>query len=169
MSILIFARYYKYWYNNYYSEIKTIINKTCIKENKDLATVWRYEDHTVCCMILIGFYVYIYIFIVIFIIYLYIYYYKINWNTVCEAIQNLPWRNIRFADNPVEVLNKHLSLLVGLYVLYQLRASVCATRINSGLMMNAGVLLASRRRLIYGGPVITLGLTGKSLSTASER
>ena len=29
--------------------------------------------------------------------------------------------------------------------------------------MNAGVLLASNRRLIFGGPVIALGLTGKSL------
>ena len=28
----------------------------------------------------------------------------------------------------------------------------------------ADVLLASRRRLIFGGPVIALGLTGKSLS-----
>ena len=26
-----------------------------------------------------------------------------------------PWRNIWIADNPVEVLNKHLSLLVGRY------------------------------------------------------
>ena len=30
--------------------------------------------------------------------------------------------------------------------------------------INAGMLLASSRRLIYGGPVIALGLTGKSLS-----
>ena len=39
-----------------------------------------------------------------------------NWNTVCGAIQDLPWSNIWLADNPVEVLNKHLSLLVGRYV-----------------------------------------------------
>ena len=32
------------------------------------------------------------------------------------AIQDLPWRNIWLADNPFEVLNEHLSLLVGRYV-----------------------------------------------------
>ena len=41
---------------------------------------------------------------------------QVNWNTVCGAIRELPWRNIRHSDNPVEVLNKHLSLLVGRYV-----------------------------------------------------
>ena len=46
----------------------------------------------------------------------------------------------------------------------QQRSSVCVTRINLGLMINAGMLLASNKRLIFGGPVIALGLTGKSLS-----
>ena len=41
---------------------------------------------------------------------------QVNWNTVCGAIQELPSRNIWLSDNPVEVLNKHLSLLVGRYV-----------------------------------------------------
>ena len=41
---------------------------------------------------------------------------QVNWNTVCGAIWELPWHNIRLSDNPVEVLNKHLSLLVGHYV-----------------------------------------------------
>ena len=41
---------------------------------------------------------------------------QVNWNAVCGAIQDLPWRNIRLADNPVEVLNEHQSLLVGHYV-----------------------------------------------------
>ena len=36
----------------------------------------------------------------------------VNWNTVCVAMRDLPWRNIWLADNPVEVLNEHLSLLV---------------------------------------------------------
>ena len=31
-------------------------------------------------------------------------------------MRDLPWRNIWSSDNPVEVLNKHLSLLVGRYV-----------------------------------------------------
>ena len=44
-------------------------------------------------------------------------------------------------------------------VLFQPRSSVCATRIRLGLI-NAGALLASSRRLIFGGPVIALGLTG---------
>ena len=30
---------------------------------------------------------------------------QVNWNMVCGAMQNLPWRNIWSADNPVEVLN----------------------------------------------------------------
>ena len=32
---------------------------------------------------------------------------------------------------------------------------MCVTRINLGLMINAGMLLASSRRLIFGGLVIT--------------
>ena len=38
------------------------------------------------------------------------------WNTACGAVQDLPWRNIWSADNPVEVLNEHLLLLVGRFV-----------------------------------------------------
>ena len=41
---------------------------------------------------------------------------QVNWNTVCGAIRELPWRNILLSDNPVEVLNEHLSLLVRRYV-----------------------------------------------------
>ena len=41
---------------------------------------------------------------------------QVNWKTVCGAIQELPWRNIWLSDNPVEVLNEHLSLLVVGYV-----------------------------------------------------
>ena len=39
--------------------------------------------------------------------------YQVNWNIVCGAIQELPWRNIWLSDKPVEILNEHLSLLVG--------------------------------------------------------
>ena len=42
--------------------------------------------------------------------------YQVNWNTVCGAIQELPWCNIWLSDNPVEVLNEHLSLLVVRYI-----------------------------------------------------
>ena len=87
---------------------------------------------------------------------------QVNCNTVCGAIQELPCHNIWLSDNPVEVLNEHLSLLVGSYVPTKVIRVV--TRINLGLMINAGMLLASSRRLIFSGPVITLGLTGKSLS-----
>ena len=87
---------------------------------------------------------------------------QVNWNTVCGAIRELPWRNIWLSDNPFEVLNEHCSLLVGR--MYQPRSSMCITRINLGLMINAGMLLALSRRLIFGGPVIALVLTGKSLS-----
>ena len=41
---------------------------------------------------------------------------QVNWNTVCGAIQDLPWRNIWSADNPVKVLDEHLLLLVGRFV-----------------------------------------------------
>ena len=41
---------------------------------------------------------------------------QVNWNTVCGAMQDLPCRNIWSADNPVEVLNEQLLLLVGRFV-----------------------------------------------------
>ena len=41
---------------------------------------------------------------------------QVNWNTVCGAIQDLYWLNVWLADNPVEILNEYLSLLVGRYV-----------------------------------------------------
>ena len=41
---------------------------------------------------------------------------QINWNIVCGTRQDLPGHNIWLADNPVEVLNEHLSLQVGHYV-----------------------------------------------------
>ena len=87
--------------------------------------------------------------------------YQFNWKTVCGAIREQPWRNIWLSDNPVEVLNKHPCWLD---VMYQPRSSVCETRISLGLMINAGKLLASSRRLTFGVPVIALGLTGKSLN-----
>ena len=87
---------------------------------------------------------------------------KVNWNTACGAIRELPWRNIWLSDNPVEVLNEHLSLLVGRYV--PTKVIRVRTRINLCFMIKEGMLLASSRRLIFGEPVIALGLIGKSLS-----
>ena len=40
----------------------------------------------------------------------------VNKNTVWGAVHDLHWRNIWFAGSPVEVLNEHLSLLVGHFV-----------------------------------------------------
>ena len=42
--------------------------------------------------------------------------YQVNWNTVCGAMQDRPWRNILSADDRVEVLNEHLLMLVGRFV-----------------------------------------------------
>ena len=42
--------------------------------------------------------------------------FSLNWNIVCGAMQDQPWRNIWSAGNPVEVLNEHLLLLVGRFV-----------------------------------------------------
>ena len=71
-----------------------------------------------------------------------------------------------FSDNPVEVLNEHLSLLVGRYV----PTKVIRVRNKDKPWFDdqAGMLLASSRRLIFGGPVIALGLTGKSLSAVKR-
>ena len=63
---------------------------------------------------------------------------QVNWNTVCGAIQDLLWHNIWLANNPIEVLNEHLSLLVGRYV----PTKVICVRISLGLTINAGMLLA---------------------------
>ena len=41
---------------------------------------------------------------------------QVNWNTVCGATRELPWHNIWLSVNPFEVLNEHLSMLVGRYV-----------------------------------------------------
>ena len=88
---------------------------------------------------------------------------QVNWNTVCGAIWELPWHNIWHSDNLVDVSNEHLSLLVRRYV----PTKVIRVRNKDKPWFddqNAGMLLASSKRLIFGGPVIALGLTGKSLS-----
>ena len=41
---------------------------------------------------------------------------------------------------------------------------MCITRTRLSSIINAGVLLDSSRRLIFGVPVIALGLLGTSLS-----
>ena len=80
-------------------------------------------------------------------------------------MQDLPWRNIWSADNPVEVLNEHLLLLVERFVLTKIIRVRNKDKPRFGDLINAGMLLASSKRLIFGEPVNALGLTGKSLST----
>ena len=41
---------------------------------------------------------------------------SVNWSEVCNAIGVLPWQSIWSADNPVERVNVHLSLLVERFV-----------------------------------------------------
>ena len=86
---------------------------------------------------------------------------QVNWNTVCGAMQNLPWRNIWSAFNPVGDMNEHLSLLVRRYVPTKV---IRVRNKDKPWFINAGMLLASSRSLIFGGPVIALGITGKNLS-----
>ena len=83
---------------------------------------------------------------------------QVNWNIVCGAIQDLSWHNIWLADNPVEVLNERLSLLIGRYDPTKV-ISVC-NKEKSWFDM----LSASSRRLIFDGPVIALGLMGTPAS-----
>ena len=48
--------------------------------------------------------------------------------------------------------------------MYQPRSSVCTRRISLGLMINEDMPLTSSRRLIFGGLIIALWLTGKSFA-----
>ena len=87
---------------------------------------------------------------------------QVNWKTVCGAIRELPWPNIWLSDNPVEVLNEHLSLLVGRYV--PTKVIRMCNKDKPWFDDQCWHALATSRRLIIGVPVIALGLTGNSLS-----
>ena len=87
---------------------------------------------------------------------------NIGW-CVCGAMQDLLWRTF---GRLTILLRFWMSICCcWLDVLFQPRSSVCATRISLGLMLNAGMLLASSMRLIFVAQVIALGWPGKSLST----
>ena len=86
---------------------------------------------------------------------------QVNWNTV--ATQELTWHNIWLSDNPVEVSNEHLSLLVGRYV--PNKVIRVGNKDKPWFDDQCRHALASSRRLIFGRPVIALGLIGKSLSS----
>ena len=87
---------------------------------------------------------------------------QVNWNTVCGAIQDLPQHNIWLADNPVEVLNEHLSWLVGRWI--PTKVIHVHNKDEAWFDDQCRHVLASSRRLIVRAPVITHGLSGKSLS-----
>ena len=72
---------------------------------------------------------------------------QVNWKTVSGAIQDLPWRDIWFVDNLVEVPSSVWMELCPCWldVMHQLRSSVCATRINQGQMINAGMLFGLKQ------------------------
>ena len=88
--------------------------------------------------------------------------YRVNWSAVCDAIGVLPWRSIWSADNPVERLNAHLSLLVERFV--PSKVIRVRNKDNLGLLMTAGLHSRSSRGPISGGLLIALKITGMSLS-----
>ena len=83
-------------------------------------------------------------------------------NTVCGAKQDLPWRDIWAADNPVEGLNEELSLLV--------RRSVSMKVIHAHhkdtpcFDDQCKCAFDLKEEVIFCRRTIALGLTGKSLS-----
>ena len=77
-------------------------------------------------------------------------------------MQDLPRGTIYPADNPVEVLNEHLSLLVLRYV--PTKVIRVRNKDKSWFDDQCRHAFGRKRRLIFDAPVIALGLTGKSLS-----
>ena len=86
---------------------------------------------------------------------------QVNWNTVCGAIQDLPWHNIWLANNPFEVLNKHLSVLVIRYV--PTKVISVSNKDQPWLDDQYRHALSLKQEAHLRGPMISLGLTGKSL------
>ena len=78
---------------------------------------------------------------------------QVKWDTVRGAIWELPWHNIWLSDNPVEVLNKHLSLLVGSYVPTKVihGRNKDKPRFDDQCRHAFGL----KQEAIFGGPVIT--------------
>ena len=60
---------------------------------------------------------------------------RVNWTAVCDAIGVLPWRCIWSADNPVERLNVHLSLLVEKFVPALELTGICLSITRGGPML----------------------------------
>ena len=88
---------------------------------------------------------------------------QVNWNTVCGAIQDLPWRNIWLADNPVKVLNEDLYLLVLRYV--PTKVIRVPHHDQPWFDDRCRHAFGLRQEAHLRWTVIALGLTGKSLFT----
>ena len=69
---------------------------------------------------------------------------KVNWDTVCGVIQVLP----KLTFDLLTILLTFTTSICCCWwaVLFQPWASVCSTRKSLGLMINAGLILASSRR-----------------------
>ena len=78
-------------------------------------------------------------------------------------MQDVLWHNLWSADNPVVVSNEHLLVLVECSV--PTKVIRVSNKDHPWFDFNAGMLLASSKRLNFVGPVIVLGLTVKSLFT----
>ena len=82
---------------------------------------------------------------------------------MCGAIEDLPWSDIWFVDNPVEVLHKHLLLLVGRFILTKvIRVSNRDKPWFDEQCRHA--FRIKQEAYIFVGPVIAFGITAKSLS-----
>ena len=73
-------------------------------------------------------------------------------DSVCGVIKDLPWSNIWLADNPAEVLNENLSLLVGRYV--TTKVSRVGNKDKPWFDDQCRHAFGLKRRNIFGGPVI---------------
>ena len=81
-------------------------------------------------------------------------------------MRDLPWRNIWSSDNPVEVLNDHLSLLVGRYV----PTKIIRVRNKDKPWFDDQFRRAFdlKPEAHFGGPVTALGLIGKTFFTVKS-
>ena len=87
---------------------------------------------------------------------------QVNWNTVRDAILELRWRNIWLSDTPIEVLNEHLSMLVGRYVPAKV-IRVC-NKDKPWFDVQCRHAFGLKQEAHLRWTVTALGLTGKSLS-----
>ena len=91
---------------------------------------------------------------------------RVNWSAVFDAIGVLPWRSIWSADNPVERLNVHLSLVVEFFV----PTKVIRVRNMDKPWFNDICRLAFdiKQGAISGGLVIALELTWTRMSITTQ-